>query len=150
MAAEMAKADTVRRMREVIVSAIATRSMPLSEAAAEARGLARGIQSRVSAAAIAEAVDDILRELGAYQAPATPQVLSNQPLQPATPEDLADALAYAMRFDERGKARRTGVEYAAHLAAAALVRHLELSGFVLMRRPPAHRHVAGEGPRRDP
>jgi hypothetical protein len=50
---------------------------------------------------------------------------------------VAEALAYAMRFDERGKARRTGVEYSSKLAADQLVRQLLLSGFVLMRKPSA-------------
>jgi hypothetical protein len=44
-----------------------------------------------------------------------------------------------MRFDERGKARRTGHEYAATLAARQLVSHLALSGYVVMNRPPTAR-----------
>ena len=38
-----------------------------------------------------------------------------------------------MRFDERGKARRTGVEYLAKVPAEQLVRQLAASGFVVMR-----------------
>jgi hypothetical protein len=45
-----------------------------------------------------------------------------------------------MRFDERGKARRTGVEYASKIAAEQLVQRLLASGFVLMRRAPAAPH----------
>jgi len=48
--------------------------------------------------------------------------------------EVADSLAYAMRFDERGKARRTGVEYPAKVAAEQLVRQLTASGFVIMAR----------------
>jgi hypothetical protein len=52
---------------------------------------------------------------------------------------VADSLAYAMRFDATGKARRTGAEYAAPAAAEQLLRQLAMSGYVLMRRgrPPA-------------
>jgi hypothetical protein len=53
---------------------------------------------------------------------------------------LSDSLAYAMRFDERGKARRTGVEYASKIAAEQLVHRLLASGFVLMRRAPTTSH----------
>ncbi|MFC7477749.1 hypothetical protein ACFQS7_25585 [Dankookia sp. GCM10030260] len=47
---------------------------------------------------------------------------------------MADALAYAMRFDERDKARRTGIEYASQLAADQFVRQLTANGLVFMRR----------------
>jgi len=89
-----------------------------------------------------EAVEGILRDLGAWHEPAAPEVLSNQPLLPAAPEDVADALAYAMRFNERGKSRRTGVECASQLAAEQLVAGLARSGFVLMRRPGIAPHDA--------
>ncbi len=134
--------DTLRRMRDLIRNAIATRSMPIAEAAAEARGLAHGIQSRAPRSAVLDAVEGILRDLGAWQDPPAPEVLSNDPLLPATPEDVADALAYAMRFNERGKARRTGAEWAAQLAAEQLVAGLARSGFVLMRRHPRQPHDA--------
>jgi hypothetical protein len=50
-----------------------------------------------------------------------------------------------MRFDERGNARRTGHEYAAHLAARQLVSHLAMANFVVMRRPAGEPHTAGGG-----
>jgi hypothetical protein len=62
-------ADVLRRMREVITTAIATRSMSILEAAAEARGLRRGLQPALPAEAVAAAVTGLLRELGYYQAP---------------------------------------------------------------------------------
>jgi hypothetical protein len=58
------------------------------------------------------------------------------PLRAAAPEEVADVLAYAMRFDERGKARRTGHEYATRLAADQLVQHLAACGFVVARGRP--------------
>lgn len=138
--------DTVRRMGELIRNAIANRSMAVAEAAAEARGMAHGMQPRVSRSAVVEAVNGILRELGAYQPPPEqPEVLSNEPLLPATAEELADTLGYAIRFSASGKARRTGWESAAHLAAGELVARLEASGFVRMRRRPLPGHSAGSG-----
>ncbi len=70
--------------------------------------------------------------------------MGGDPLTAASPEEVASAI-YAMRFDERGKARRTGHEYAAHLAARQLVSHLAMSSFVVMRRPPNKPHTAGGG-----
>ncbi|MGG5823769.1 hypothetical protein [Falsiroseomonas sp. HW251] len=132
--------EVLRRMREVLVTAIASRSASLAEAAAEARGLGRGMQPALPASAIDAALNDILRSVGAYQAPPGPVEHDGRRLLPAAPEEVADALAYAMRFNERGKARRTGLEYASKLAAAELVRHLLASGFVLMRHSPAPHH----------
>src|SRR5688500_14094872 len=107
--------EVLRRMREILVSAITTRSASLREAAAEARGLARGLCPTLPTAALDEAVKGLLIERGAY-APPTPPDLDSQGLRPADPAELADSLAYAMRFDERGKARRIGVEYASKIA----------------------------------
>ena len=58
------------------------------------------------------------------------------PLTPATAEDIADSIAFALRFDGR-KRTTTGDEFMARITAQRLVRHLELSGFVLMKRPPS-------------
>jgi hypothetical protein len=127
-------------MREVISTAIASRRSSIVEATAEARGLGRGLQPALPASTIDAALTDILRDLGAYQPQAAVEV-DGQWLRPAGPEEVADSLAYAMRFDSSGKARRTGVEYAATVAAEQLVRQLTMSGFVVMRRgapPPSH------------
>ncbi len=56
-------------------------------------------------------------------------------LRPATPEDLADALAFALRFDGR-KRKHDAAEMMAAIVAKRLVEHLERSGFVVMKRPP--------------
>jgi hypothetical protein len=129
--------DVLRRMREVITTAIATRSMSVLEAAAEARGLGRGLQPSLPAELVAAAVKDLLVEFGSYQPSPSVVELAGTVLLPVDPAEVADSLAYAMRFDERGKARRTGVEYAASVAAGALVSRLTASGFVVMRRRPA-------------
>jgi hypothetical protein len=132
--------EALRRMRAIISTAIATQSCTVGEAAAEARGLARGLHPALPTPVIDAAVVAILTELGAYQPPPEPVKVNGYPLRPATPEEIAGTLAYAMRFDERGKARRTGVEYASKLAADQLVRQLLASGFVVMRKPPAPDH----------
>jgi len=55
-------------------------------------------------------------------------------LTPATPNDLADALAFALRFDGRKRKRDAG-EFMARIVARRLVEHLENAGFVVMRKP---------------
>jgi hypothetical protein len=56
-------------------------------------------------------------------------------LAPATPEDLADALAFALRFDG-GKRKHDAAEMMARIVAERLAEHLERSGFVVLKRPP--------------
>jgi hypothetical protein len=57
-------------------------------------------------------------------------------LTPAAPEDIADALAFALRFSGR-KRVHNGDEIMAAIVAKRLVEHLERAGFVVMRKPPA-------------
>ena len=57
-------------------------------------------------------------------------------LKPATPEELEDALAFALLF--RGRKRvHNGGEVMARIVAERLVEHLERAGFVIMKRPPS-------------
>jgi hypothetical protein len=56
-------------------------------------------------------------------------------LTPATPDDLVDALAFALRFDGR-KRKHDAAEIMARIVAERLVEHLERSGFVVMKTPP--------------
>ena len=56
-------------------------------------------------------------------------------LTPATPEDLADALAFALRYSGRKRTHDAG-EMMAAIVAKRLVEHLERSGFVVMKKPP--------------
>ena len=64
-------------------------------------------------------------------------------LTPATPEDLADALAFALRFDGR-KRKHDAAEMMARIVAKRLAEHLERAGFVVMKRPP----IVGSAPAR--
>jgi hypothetical protein len=73
--------------------------------------------------------------------PAFPPALTD--LAAATSEEIAEALSYALRFDERGKPRRGGWDFAAGLAAERLTDHLRRSGFVIMRARPGRPHSAG-------
>lgn len=57
-------------------------------------------------------------------------------LTPASPEDLADALAFALRFEGRKRVHNAD-ESMSEIVARRLVRHLERAGFVVMKRPPA-------------
>jgi hypothetical protein len=52
-------------------------------------------------------------------------------LTPTTPEDLADALAFALRYSGRKRTHDAG-----EIVAKRLVEHLERSGFVVMKKPP--------------
>ena len=56
-------------------------------------------------------------------------------LTPAEPRDLADAIAFALRFEGRKRVHQAD-EYMASIAAERVVRHLERAGFVVMKKPP--------------
>jgi hypothetical protein len=55
-------------------------------------------------------------------------------LRPADPDDLRRALAFALTFDGR-KRFREAEELTARITAEHLAKHLEQSGFVIMKRP---------------
>ena len=57
-------------------------------------------------------------------------------LRPATPEEIAESLSFALRYDGRRRVHHAD-EAMARITAERLVRHLERSGYVLMRRPEA-------------
>jgi hypothetical protein len=61
---------------------------------------------------------------------------ADERLTPASSDDLAQALAFALRFNGRKRAHGAG-EIMAQIVAERLVEHLERSGFVVMKRPPA-------------
>jgi len=66
------------------------------------------------------------------------------PLLPVDQAELASALAYGLRFDERGRPRRGSVwETAANLLAEQLVAQLERANFVVMRKAPQPPHSTG-------
>jgi len=60
-------------------------------------------------------------------------------MTPATPDDLEQAIAFALRFDGR-KRVHNGDEFMARITAQRLVAHLRRSGFVVMRRTPPKGH----------
>jgi hypothetical protein len=63
------------------------------------------------------------------------------PLLPVDQAELAAALAYGLRFDERGRPRRGAAwEMAATLLAEQLVAQLERARFVILKRPPRPPH----------
>ena len=56
-------------------------------------------------------------------------------LRPASPDEIAQALSFALRYDGRKRVHQAD-DAMARITADRLVRHLERSGFVLMKRPP--------------
>jgi hypothetical protein len=66
-------------------------------------------------------------------------------LTPVDPADLADALAFALRYDGRKRSHQ-GDEFMARITAERLVEHLTKSRFVIMQRPPLPRHSTSGGP----
>ena len=57
------------------------------------------------------------------------------PLSPATPDEIAQSLAFALRYNGRKRVHDAD-EVMARITAERLVRHLEMSGFVIMKAPP--------------
>lgn len=57
-----------------------------------------------------------------------------QRLRPATPEEIAESLSFALRYDGR-RPVHSGIDAMARITAERLVEHLERSGFVVMERP---------------
>lgn len=57
-------------------------------------------------------------------------------LRPATAEEIAETLSFALRFEGRRRVHHAD-DVMARITAERLVRHLERSGYVLMRRPEA-------------
>jgi hypothetical protein len=60
----------------------------------------------------------------------------DQGLTPATPQDLEWTLTHALQFDGK-KQFKASSEYTAKITAAHLIRCLERSGFVVMKKPVA-------------
>ena len=57
-------------------------------------------------------------------------------LRPATAEEIAETLSFALRYEGRRRVHHAD-DVMARITAERLVRHLERSGYVLMRRPEA-------------
>jgi hypothetical protein len=67
----------------------------------------------------------------------------DETLTAATPVEIADAIAFALRYSGRKRVHDSG-EMMAAIVAKRLVEHLERSGFVVMKRPP----IGGSAPAR--
>jgi hypothetical protein len=72
-----------------------------------------------------------------------PACLTLAKLTPADPCDLAEAIAFALRYRGRRRVHQAD-EYMARIAAERIVSHLEAARFVVMRRPP----IGGSAPAR--
>lgn len=55
--------------------------------------------------------------------------------RPASPEEIATSLAFALRYNGRKRVHDAD-EVMARITADRLVRHLAASGFVIMKAPP--------------
>ncbi len=64
-----------------------------------------------------------------------PMTVPAQHLKPASRDELANALAFALRFEGRKRVHNAD-EIMAEIVAKRLVEHLERAGFVVMKRPP--------------
>jgi hypothetical protein len=62
-----------------------------------------------------------------------------QKLTPATPEDLANSLSFALRFEGR-KSKHDSDRLNADIVAQRLVRYLDKAGYVVMKKPPLGGH----------
>ena len=64
---------------------------------------------------------------------------SDEKLTPSNPDDLAAALAFALKFEGR-KRWHDADGFMADIVARRLVRRLERAGYVVMKRPPLGGH----------
>jgi hypothetical protein len=62
-----------------------------------------------------------------------------QKLTPATPDDLANSLSFALRFEGR-KSQHDSDRLNADIVAKRLVRYLDKAGYVVMKKPPLGGH----------
>jgi hypothetical protein len=68
--------------------------------------------------------------------------MTTEPLRPAEPQDIAEALAFALRYSGR-KRVSDSADLMAAIVAKRLVEHLDRCGFVILRKPP----IPGGAPR---
>jgi hypothetical protein len=62
-----------------------------------------------------------------------------QKLTPATPDDLANSLSFALRFEGR-KSKHDSDRLNADIVAQRLLRYLDKAGYVVMKKPPLGGH----------
>jgi hypothetical protein len=58
------------------------------------------------------------------------------PLRPASADEIAESLSFALRYEGRKRVHDTA-DVMARITADRLVRHLQQAGFVLMKSAPA-------------
>ena len=73
-------------------------------------------------------------EAPAPDTPVTSMLGGERGLSPATPDDLVQTLAFALRYQGRKRVDTAGLAMA-RITAERLVDHLEACGFVVMRKP---------------
>ena len=67
-------------------------------------------------------------------------------LRPATPDEIAETLSFALRYDGRRRVHHAD-SVMARITAERLVEHLRRSEFVVMKKPPLRPHgMPGKGP----
>ena len=69
--------------------------------------------------------------------------MSAPDLTPADSADLAEAIAYALRFNERGKPLAVETRKDSVVLARWVVRHLDRCGYVVLQKPPREAHSTG-------
>lgn len=65
--------------------------------------------------------------------------MAEDPLRPATTEEMAESIAFALRYDGRRRVHHAD-EMMARITAERLVQHLRDAGFVVMRQLPRQGH----------
>jgi hypothetical protein len=91
-----------------------------------ARGISRGAIGRV---------------LAPFSSICYRPAMPDEKLTTATPEDVAESVAFALMFSGRKRVHDSD-RMTASIAAQRIVRHLEKCGYVLMKRPP----IGGSAP----
>jgi hypothetical protein len=138
--------ESLRLAREVLRLAIAN-SRPLSEAMAEARGILFGREAHRGLQEADAAIESMLRGMDVV----TPAMLEieyeaedGRPYREASAPEVSASIFYSLRFDERGRSRKTGIEFGAKIAADMVVRHLRMSGYLILKpRKGTNAHTAG-------
>jgi hypothetical protein len=64
-----------------------------------------------------------------------PRMPDDEKLTPADPNDLADSVAFALKFEGRKRVHDADT-FMATIVAQRIVRHLERCGFVVLKKPP--------------
>ncbi|SDR29425.1 hypothetical protein SAMN05519103_01793 [Rhizobiales bacterium GAS113] len=72
--------------------------------------------------------------------------MSNADLCPATRDELLQSLSFALRFNGRKRYHQAD-DYMADITAEHLAKHLEASGYVVMKKPPLQGHGSIAGAR---